>query len=186
MRAALLVLCLAVTGCQSSAPPPAISAQSEVPFNPAEAAFIKKSGKAVIKGEAFQRSPTGSVIHAAGEVVRLIPQSSYAKDRFAKLYGDEKFIPARSIPKVEADPAYIALTRTTKVDDRGKFSFDHVPPGAYFVTTQVSWNDKAAPTTLAAAIVASMHPEGGAMYETVTVSSKDDEDTPVEVIVSGK
>ena len=31
------------------------------------------------------------------------------------------------------------LTRTTRADARGRFSFDKVAPGSYFVTTQVIW-----------------------------------------------
>ncbi len=173
-----LVLALAVplAACTPATQPTQVSLEvSDVAFNPAQASFIKKSGVAVIEGEAFLRENSGGLKHASGEVVRLIPQSDYARSRFAKLYGGEKYVSARDIPKVPADPSYVDYTRTTKVDERGHFTFDHVPPGRYFVSTQVLWkNDK------------SFFTEGGAIYDSVTISAKDTEDSPVKVIVSGK
>ena len=176
MRRIAILLALTLAACNPAPQIAPVSLEvSDVAFNTAQAAFIKKPGVAVINGEAFLRENSGGLKHASGEVVRLIPQSDYARSRFAKLYGGEKFVSARDIPKVPADPAYVEYTRTTKVDERGHFTFDHVAPGRYFISTQVLWrNDK------------SFFTEGGAIYDSVTISAKDTEDAPVKVIVSGK
>lgn len=171
-RLALNALCLAapaLAACNSSR-----GAALQPGFDPAVAAFIKTSGKATIEGQAFLRDTTGesNVRYAAGEVVRLVPATPYAEARFSHFYGGAKFISAGSIPKAEPDPDYAAFTRTTKADPKGRFSFDHVAPGRYFVTTQLIWRPKA-----------SFVSQGGAMYEEVAVTGKETE--AVEVILSG-
>lgn len=169
MRVFACAVALALAGCQSTAPTVAISSS----FDPAAAAFIKKRGEGTIEGHAFLRQKAGGTVNAAGEVVRLIPATAYAQERFAKLYGDKKFVPATAYPKAEeTDPQYGVFIRTTKAESTGKFSFDHVAPGSYFISTQVTWQKDGA-----------FHSEGGAMYETVTLTGKEDE--AVEVVVSG-
>jgi len=163
----VLSLELALAGC-NSAPAPTR------PFDAAEAAFIRKEGAATIDGHAFLRDRTGqgNTRNAAGEVVRLIPATAYARERFTQLYGASKFLPASNIPKYEADPDYVAYTRTTKAESSGRFTFDHVAPGTYFVTTQLTWKQKDAFLS-----------EGGAMYEEVTITGR--ETQPVKVVLSG-
>ncbi len=143
-------------------------------FDAAEASYIRAPGKATIEGHAFLRDEHGqvNVRFAAGEVVRLIPATSYARARMAHYYGQKKFVPAMSVPKVEPDPDYAAYTRTTKAESTGRFSFDHVAPGRYFVTTQLVWKPKD-----------QLLPEGGAMYEEVVVTGSETE--PVKVVLSG-
>lgn len=144
-----------------------------VAFSVEEAAFIKKSGTGVITGHAFRTKPSGTVVNAAGQIVRLIPATSFARERFASLYGKGKYIPHRAYPANDApDPGYAEHTRTVKAEANGRFAFDKVAPGTYFVTTQVIWGDENAFTR-----------EGGLVYDTVTLTGKETE--PVQVILSG-
>ncbi len=145
-----------------------------VSFDPAQASYIRAPGKGVISGQAFLRDKSGqtNVRYAAGETVRLIPATTYAQARISHFYGSVKFVPAASIPKVEPDTQYAALTRTTKTESDGRFTFENVAPGRYYLTTQLVWKPKDA-----------LAPEGGAMYEEVTVSGK--ENGPVKVVLSG-
>ena len=169
MRMLSLAMALALAGCQSSAPIVAINSS----FDPAAAAYVKKRGEGTIEGHAFLREKAGGTVNAAGEVVRLIPATAYARERFAKLYGERKFVPVSAYPKAqETDPRYADYIRTTKAESTGKFSFDHVAPGSYFISTQVTWEKSGATS-----------PEGGALYETVTLTGKEDE--AVQVVVSG-
>lgn len=144
------------------------------PFDAAEAGFIRKSGSATINGQAFLRDRTGQVnVHfASGEVVRLVPATTYAQARVAQFYGAGKFVAAGAIPKVSADPEYAAYTRTTKSDAMGRFSFDKVAPGRYFVMSQLIWRPKDGFTS-----------EGGAMYEEVTVTGT--ESGPIKIMLTG-
>ncbi len=165
-----LLCAISLAGCnsmQNTAPPPMAK------FDPAEAAFIRKPGKGLIEGHAFLPDKRGGSAHnAEGEVVRLIPASSYARTRITHFYGAGKFVAASAIPKIEPDPDYVAYTRTTKTESTGRFIFDNVPPGSYFVTTQLIWKPKD-----------SLISEGGAMYEEVAVTGR--EIGPVKVILSG-
>jgi hypothetical protein len=155
-----------LSACASPAP------QSR--FDPAEAAFIRKEGAATIEGQAFLRDPQGqvNVRYAAGEVVRLVPATAYARERFTQLYGERKFIPALLMPTPSQDAEYAAFTRTTKANATGRFSFDKVAPGRYLITTRMSWTPKG-----------SLIGEGGAMYDEVEVTGKEIE--PIRVILSG-
>ncbi|MGO4172970.1 carboxypeptidase regulatory-like domain-containing protein [Bosea sp. TAF32] len=144
-----------------------------VAFSTDEAAVIKKPGNGVIAGHAFRTKPSGTVVNAAGQVVRLIPATGFARERFANLYGQGKYVPHHAYPAADTvDPAYAEYTRTTKAEANGRFAFDKVAPGSYFVTTQVIWGDENAFTR-----------EGGLVYDSVTLTGKETE--PVQVILSG-
>lgn len=150
------------------------SVSSDLRFDPGEAAFIRQEGKSTIEGHAFLRDTRGerNVRHAAGEVVRLIPATAYAEGRIAQLYRGRKFVPAIFVSSAEPDPGYVAYMRTTKAESNGRFAFDKVAPGHYFLTTQLIWTPKDA-----------LISEGGAIYEEVTVTGK--ETGPIEVVLSG-
>lgn len=143
-------------------------------FDPSQANYIRAPGKGVITGEAFLRdgSAHSNVRYAAGQTVRLIPATTYAQSRIKNFYGSVKFLPAGSIPKVEPDSQYASLTRTTTTESNGRFTFENVAPGHYYLTTQLVWQPKDSPK-----------PEGGAMYEEVTLTGK--ENGPVKVVLSG-
>ena len=160
MRALLLSGCVAAQ--------PTVST-----FSPEEAEFIRKPGTGVIVGHAFRTKSTGVVVNAAGQVVRLVPATEYAKERFTKLYGGAKFVSHARYPRDDRpDPAYAEYTRTTKAEANGRFAFENVPPGSYFVTTQVIWGDESA-----------LAREGGSVYDSVTLTGKERE--PVNVVLSG-
>jgi hypothetical protein len=170
MRRLVLLLGLALSACNRTAPDPAIR------FDPAEAAFIRAPGKTEIKGQAFLRDPHGQVNarFAAGEIVRLVPATAYASARFAQFYGAKKYVPAISmmLPREEPESEYAAYTRTTKASSTGRFSFDNVAPGRYFVATQLTFTPKG-----------EWFKQGGAFYDEVTVTGK--ETDAIEVVLSG-
>jgi len=144
-----------------------------VAFSVDEAAFIRKPGTVTITGHAFRTKPSGTVVNAAGEVVRLVPATAYARERFQNFYGGRKFVAHRNYPRDDnPDPAYADYTRTTKAQANGRFTFENVAPGAYFVTTQVIWGDEDA-----------LAREGGSVYDSVTVTGKEQE--PIQLILSG-
>jgi hypothetical protein len=168
VRLRLLLPPLALFACNSAPPPP------DARFDAAEAAFMDKPGKATIKGQAFLPDRNGlSVRYAAGEIVRLIPATSYARARLDYYFHGAKFAPAASIPRNDPDPEYVAHTRTTKAGSTGRFEFADVPAGRYYVSTQVIWNTEG-----------KFFSEGGLLYEEAIVTGA--ETKPVEVVVSGK
>ena len=158
-----------LAACQSTQPAAKIAAA----FDEKEAAYIHKQGETRIDGHAFVKTPNGTAKHAVGEPVRLIPATAYARERFEKLYGGKKLIPPSDYRQAEStDPAYVAAQRTTKADSNGRFSCDKVGPGTYYLSTQVVWKPEGAYQT-----------QGGAVWELVTVTGK--EDKPIMAIVNG-
>jgi hypothetical protein len=167
IAAAAGLIGIALAGCQASRKP------ATVAFSAQEAAFIRKMGTGTITGHAFRTKPSGVVVNAAGQVVRLVPATAFARERFANLYGQRKYLPHGAYPGDDAvDPAYAEYTRTTKAEANGRFSFDKVAPGTYFLTTQVIWGEETAFTR-----------EGGSVYDLVTLTGRETE--PVHVILSG-
>ena len=168
--AVIALAALALAACQSSEPK---TVKIDSAFDPKAAAFIKTQGTTRIDGHAFIRKPAGTPAFAVGEIVRLVPATPYAKERFDKLYGGKKFVEVAAYPKTEdADPRYAEFTRTTKSGSSGRFSFDNVAPGTYYVTTQIVWQpDESKPF------------KGQAVYELVTVTGK--EEKPIQVILNG-
>jgi hypothetical protein len=166
----IALLALTLAACQSNEPK---TVKIDSTFDPKAAAFIKVQGTTRIDGHAFIKKPAGTPAFAVGEIVRLVPATPYARERFEKLYGGKKFVEASAYPKTEdADPRYAEFTRTTKSGSSGRFSFDHVAAGTYYVTTQIVWQpDESKPF------------KGQAVYEIVTVTGK--EDKPIQVILNG-
>ena len=162
----LPLLALTLAGCQTTAEP-------AVPFDAKAAAFIHVQGKGRIDGHAFYRAETGRVIFAAGENIWLVPRTAYTDRRFQQLYGDKKYAQAKWLPSAEVDPEYAKHTRSTKAESNGRFTFDHVGPGEYYIATVVTWRPEGAMLT-----------SGGAIYERVVLTGKESE--PVKVIVSGR
>ena len=168
----LIVSCgalVVLSACQSSGE----TASGPVKFDPALAAFVNQRGKATIEGHAFLRKKNGKVVYAAGEVVRLVPVTPYSQDRFRKIYGNRKFALALTASRPEpADPAYETFTRQTKAESNGRFSFQNVGPGRYYVSTQLTYSDSSR-----------YFQDGGAIFDEVLVTGK--ESDPISVILSG-
>jgi hypothetical protein len=159
-----LIVSLGLSACRSA---PTAS------FDTQAADYINKQGTSTIEAHAFYRDEKGKVIYAAGEHAYLIPVTQYAEQRFAQVYGKSKYIQTKYMPWDESDPQFKKYMRSTKAEANGRFSFDHVAQGDYYVATSVSWMPENS-------IIA----KGAAIYERVTITGK--ESDPVKVIVSGK
>lgn len=163
--AAAGLLLMLLGACQTT-----VQVQSRFDPKPAEAAL--QSGTNTIKGSAFMRKRTGTIVPAAGEIVYLIPSTPYAEERFAKLFPRGKLNPLLSSRNADTtDPDYVRLMRTTKGDKAGNFTFENVKAGVWFVSTRVSWHEPRADL-----------PSGGAIYDRIDVKGQDQ---VVEVIISG-
>ena len=170
-----LLLALALAACQTARNAP--TAATTTAFDSSEAAFIKKTGTAKIAGHAFWRDGEGGTVDAAGEIIRLVPATAYSRERFAALYGGRRTIDASAIQKAPADPAYEDYTRTTRAESSGRFEFDNVAPGTYFVTAQIVFKDKHQSLNFQYGIYRNTQKvgsDGGAMYETVTITGKEE------------
>lgn len=139
-------------------------------FEPSAAEFVLKEGTGRIDGQAFLRRDYGRLVTAAGERVFLVPATTYAVARFSAMFdGDLRSYYGNTV--ADAPPEYYRYRRETKVDMRGKFTFDKLPAGRYILATRIFWTEPRSYLT-----------RGGAIYDVVEV--KKDETT--EAIISGK
>ena len=166
-KVALLASGLLLAACQSTAPalPPAAA------FDQKAAAYIHAKGEGQIDGQAFLVLPNGQTRLAAGEMIRLVPATAYARERFAALYKGRKYLPASDIPTLPVDPSYASFSRTTTATSAGHFRFEDVAPGDYFITAQKIYRTPGR-----------WLPEGGAMYEAVSVKGEE----TVKVVIVGR
>jgi hypothetical protein len=135
-----LAAALLAAGCQQRR----VVSTSEA-FDARAAAAALAPGDNTIRGSAFMRKLTGSIVPAAGEVVRLVPATELAQARFRAIYGPNKRAEAQRVPDFESTPDdYVRLTRTTKADKAGNFEFENVRPGRYFVQSRVYWYERVA------------------------------------------
>lgn len=137
-------------------------------FNPSEADFINKTGNGVISGQAFLRRNDGMVVYAAGSDVHLIPKTGYAQERMNALYRGGKINNMVPDP-ASTDPLYLAMTKTVRANGEGRFRFDGLADGDYFVVTKVVW-------------VVGGSPQGGSLMETASIRNGQ----AVDLIMTGQ
>jgi hypothetical protein len=93
------------------------------------------SGPCSIQGQAFLKTLGGDVKFGAGEVVWLMPDIPLLNEiiRINSTAGQYAVLP----PEVESK--WQMVTRQTQADGWGKFEFNGIPCGAWFVISQVTW-----------------------------------------------
>ncbi|MBA3999669.1 hypothetical protein [Brevundimonas sp.] len=106
-------------------------------FSAADFAWSSQAGNAVIEG----RTAYGPGYACAGSV-GLTPETPYTRHRFLNLYGslDRAALPAsevraRSVGEASAD--YRGYVRDTTCDAQGRFRFDDLPQGGWFIIAPV-------------------------------------------------
>ena len=136
-------------------------------FNPEDVSWIYDSGPNKISGSALIRQKGGGVVTCAGYQVSAVPVSSYAKERIGKMYGNTQrgYNPATGGRKVvEPDLRYVDMSKNTVCDAQGKFVFDDLPNGQYYITTNVLWQ------------VNDYFYEGGSLMQYVSVEGGESKD----------
>ena len=110
-------------------------------FDVGEAAYIHQAGDNVIDGRVFVRLWSGDEVTCAGHTVQLVPQTALARERTDRLYGQAGLRRhVRNPIKLEKpDPRYWDYMREAPCDEAGRFRFEGVADGGYFVVGSVSW-----------------------------------------------
>lgn len=114
------------------------------PFDQEQAGRLLASGSGTIAGQASMRRANGSVVSCAGQPVFLVPATEYARVRMRALYGSDQRgarVDGRAQRFDPDPPAYARLVRQTRCDDRGRFRFDKVASGSFYVTAVVHWQE---------------------------------------------
>ena len=128
---------LILTSCATS---PVIETLSSYDRNQIAWSLVDGTGK--LEGDGFLSRRDGMLVKCSGREVGLVPVSDYAIERFTKIYGNpnggyNSAFAGRSIDT--ADPDYYNDERSTICDVDGKFSFENLPSGEYYVYTSVIW-----------------------------------------------
>lgn len=137
-------------------------------FSAQEAAFINTQGKATVTGQAFLRRNDGMVVYGAGSQVILIPKTTYSSERMAAIYKGAH-ISYFPLTFKNDDPNYQNYARKTVANGEGRFKFENVAPGSYYVVTNVTWMVE--------------YVQGGSLMAEVTVVG---DQSPPELIMNGQ
>jgi hypothetical protein len=132
MKAAIMLgLTLFIGGCAYTAPAPSIHRRVQT-VNEAEYTPYMGEGTASISGQAFLKTRGGDVKYGAGEAVVLQPVTTYSKEWWTVSIESGKRMS-------EPDPRAAAATRSVTADGEGRFKFEKLPAGEYYIACSVSW-----------------------------------------------
>jgi hypothetical protein len=123
---------LSCSACTTVPPPPQWSLVSET----AEAEYgpYLKSGTSTISGQAFLRQKNGVVVTGAGRLVTLDSATSVGNEwwnKAAPVWAHRTLTPPSS--------GFAKARRSTIADASGRFKFEELPAGQYYVRTTVTW-----------------------------------------------
>ncbi len=120
-----------VSGCAST-PPPQWSPTTE--SSESEYLPYLADGSSTISGQAFLTQQGGGVVKAAGREVTLDPATSTGTEwwvRAGKLWVHRFVLPTSQ--------NFIKARRKVTADADGRFIFENLPAGKYYVRTEVTW-----------------------------------------------
>lgn len=125
-----------------------------VRFDAAEARAMLKPGSNQLVGSAVLRLSSGAVISCAGERVNLYPATAFAQAWVRALYEGEDAGAGKSPPDFayrpnDSDPVtvigasdFLAVSRSVPCDADGRFEFDAVGEGDFFVIPTLAWQSQ--------------------------------------------
>jgi hypothetical protein len=158
-RACGVIAVVLTAGCASSAP----QAQMTSPFNAGDVAWSRAPGTATVEGRAAIPAGGGLSRTCAGGEAQLLPASAYAAEMMRIVFGSETrgYAPLASSPRYPANIAadFKSTVRRIGCDAEGRFRFDAVPAGRWYVFSNVIWRSAGGEAV----------PEGGALMQRIDV-----------------
>ena len=113
-------------------------------FDVNEVSWFLNEGTGTVKGSAFFQRRDGMLVTCAGNIVSITPVGTYSSERISNIYGNT--VSGRTtfgfgaVRVDEPDPQYLKYSKQKLCDVDGKFSFNNLAEGEYFVTTSVEWS----------------------------------------------
>lgn len=104
-----------------------------LPFNAAEYEALPKTGTGVVRGQVFLKTRGGDVKKGAGATVILSPSTSLSEEAYQLAYLQNRR-PARPF-----SPEIQKYWKRATADADGRFQFEGVAPGRYFVSSELVW-----------------------------------------------
>ena len=116
--------------------------QTLATYDAEEVSWSKERGSASIHGNAFLRKQDGAIVSCAGLPLSLVPASSYANERISHLYGNLEQGRSNNSRQIdEGDPDYFEDHKTTICDVDGRFKFEYLPAGDYYLISSIFWGN---------------------------------------------
>lgn len=100
-------------------------------YDPTEYSSFSGQGTGVIEGQAFLVTLGGDVKYGAGREVWLNPVTTYSTEWYER--GVLKY------ESLEAAPAEVPPPRIAVADGEGRFRFDRLPAGEYYLACHIDW-----------------------------------------------
>ena len=121
-------------GC---ATPPVLSQQ----FDARSAGYVLSDGPNVIEGRASLMSRRGYVHTCQYSGVTLIPATAYSSERMAVAFGntDGGFANDRAYERLPGNEYLARYMKYVACDEDGRFRFERVANGRYFVVADITW-----------------------------------------------
>lgn len=118
-------------GCVS---PPVEVPVASIRFVPEEHSAFHVPGGVKVQGQAFLRQRGGGTVTCAGERVLLLPGTPYFREvvSISKSLNETGYAFGVAIARK-------TVARRTQCDAQGNFEFGEVPPGSWYVLTEVRW-----------------------------------------------
>jgi len=133
-----LALALGIAGCAAPQKP----VQLTTSFNATEAQRLTQPGANIVSGSALIRQNGGGIVTCAGLSIMLIPHTAYAAERIRAIYGNTERGSnpiQRQLQFVPDDTRYLQITRQTVCDAQGKFTFNDVADGRFYLISVINW-----------------------------------------------
>jgi hypothetical protein len=175
MTSALRCACAAIAvmlmaGCAAPLPP----AQMTSAFNASDVAWSRASGTATVEGRATIAAGSAASHTCAGGEAQLLPAGTYAAEMMRIVFGSDVrgYAPLASSPRYPANIAadFKSTVRRVGCDAEGRFRFDGVPAGRWYVFSNVIWRPAGGEAT----------PQGGALMQRIDVAAG----TPANVLLT--
>jgi len=128
MRIATAAVLLFVVGCHQYRPKTRYMEEEYVPY--------AQDGTCSISGRAFLTLPGGEVKPAANTTIYSVPVTTRSTEAFERGIVRDRPVEPDSEPMSETVKK---CKRTVQADQEGKFSFEKLPPGNYYVYSQISY-----------------------------------------------
>jgi hypothetical protein len=140
LRFAVPALAVMLTaGCAAPTPP----AQMSSPFNAGDVAWSRVPGAATVEGRAAIPAGGDASHTCAGGEAQLLPAGTYAAEMMRIVFGSDVrgYAPLASSPPYPANIAtdFKNTVRRSGCDAEGRFRFDGVPAGRWYVFSNVIW-----------------------------------------------
>jgi hypothetical protein len=104
-----------------------------VPFNEADFTRLPATGSGSVTGQVFVTMTDNTVKIGSNAEVTLLPVNPYTTETIQRKY-------LRRENLADGDPHYYHYLHSTTSDDQGDFALHQIPPGDYYVGTNVVWS----------------------------------------------